>query len=143
MCGHKDCNSLCRKVIDQLPEFSPHHRIDPAGRLVEEYYFGTMKDRAAERKTLFQSARERAGDAFLAAVEAGHFEHPFLAFLDVPFRQAVHPPIEIDVLIDGQIFIERKFLGHIADIFFHPFRFFVNIESADACSSVRRLEERA
>ena len=72
-----------------------------------------MHDRGGERKPLFPAAGKRAGELVLAVGEAKATEG--LRDNAVAIRDLVKPGDEVEVLADGEVFVEREALGHVAD----------------------------
>ena len=65
--GDEDGHAALREVADQVPEPPARHRIDAAGRLVEEHDRRLVQDGAAEGQPLPPAARQFAGERALAA----------------------------------------------------------------------------
>jgi len=70
---------------------------------------------ATERQALFPTTGKRSRNAFFPSDQVCHIQHPFFPLLKVAVAEPVDTAEEINVFIDRQIFIKRKFLGHVAE----------------------------
>ena len=97
-----------------VPEIAPGLGIDPGGGLVEQQQAGLMQGAAGQRQPLFPATGQGAGELILAVRQAQVIKgarDPFAAIL-----QAVDAGDEVQVLLDGQVLIEREPLGHVAGL---------------------------
>src|SRR5258708_31980543 len=102
--------------MDHSPKRASGQRIDARSWLDEKHYAGLVHDGAAERKALFPSPRQTAGDLLFLALKSGKIEHPAF-FLFKLFRgHAVDAAEEIQIFRDRKIVVERKLLRHVADL---------------------------
>ena len=101
-----------------VPEVPTADRIDAGSRFIEKQHTWLMDKRAAERQTLAHAHRQATGQIRLVACQAPPCDmihvKPLLRGLAV---QPVDPGKEADVLLHGQVQIQRKGLGHVADPF--------------------------
>src|SRR5262249_49018827 len=95
---------------------APRDRIDARRRLVEEQHARLVHDRGAERHALLPAARQAACELAAPALEAGGLQHPLLAGRPPLPRALVDAGKEIEVLVDREIVVERKLLGHVAEL---------------------------
>ena len=129
--GDEDGDAGARQLVDQPPELPARQRIDTAGRLVEEHDRRLVENGAAEREPLAPAGRERAGERALAAAKTGHVEHEG-APRGEPIRvEPVDAAEERDVLIDGQLLVEREALRHVADAALDALGIAVDVDAAD------------
>ncbi len=94
-----------------------------------------------EREPLFPATRKRAGELFAACDHAETFE----AFFDggLTLRNLIQPRDEIQVFLDAQIFVERKSLRHVADVFFDLGALCAEIVAEAAAFTAVGLEQTA
>ena len=141
--GDKDGDALLRHLVNQVPELAARDGIDSGGGLVEKEDGRPVQHRAAQRQALLPSARKRAGNEILLALEIGHLKRPFDAFLKIFRRNAVEPGEESQVFDHLEIVVERELLRHVADVLAHGFRFTANIVSGNLCAAGGGLQQAA
>ena len=90
-----------------------------------------VQDGAAEREPLPPAAGEIDGARVLAALESGHLEDEAAPLFEPAAAEAVDAAEERDVLIDGEIAIEREALRHVADAALDAFRIAADVDAAD------------
>src|SRR5262249_19237123 len=113
--GHQDRSALIRQPVDQSPKSSACKRIYARGRFVEKEDAGFMHDRCAKRHALLPPARQTSGDLVLVVFQPRKRQHPFHLFPALLLQHAVDSSKELEVLLNGQIVIQRKLLRHITD----------------------------
>jgi hypothetical protein len=98
-----------------LPEIAARFRVHRAGRFVQEQQLRRVHDRAGQGEALFLSAAERAGELFRAIGEGVGVDQLVHPRPPPRPRQALHGGHELQVLAHGEIFVQRKLLGHVTD----------------------------
>ena len=62
-------HAIRRELVDLAPELAPCLRVDARRRFIEKEQIGRRKDAGAKRQALLPSARKRAGELHLPALE--------------------------------------------------------------------------
>ena len=75
-----------------------------------------MEDGATEGQTLLPSAGEQPGHHGALLDQPGHTQNVGLPIRPPLLGHAVNAAEKIDVLLDGQIIVERELLRHIANV---------------------------
>src|SRR6188472_375179 len=140
---HQNRDAALRELIDQRPESTPRDRVHTARRLVEKYDWGLVEDGAAEREPLPPATREVRCFGLFPAVEPRHIHHERTALLQSCARQAVNAAEEADVLVDRQLFVQRKALRHVADASLHTFGVFADVHASDIRGPTAGLQQAA
>src|SRR5207249_9231705 len=120
--GDEDRGALVRELIDHGPERAAGDRIHARRRLDEEEDARLVHDRRAKRHALLPPARQAARQLTALALEARELEHPALAGRPPTRRHAVDAGEEVEVLVDGEVVVERELLRHVADLLPHALR---------------------
>src|SRR6185436_14763411 len=111
--------------------------------LVEEDDSRLVEDRAPERQALTPSAGEIGGEHLLAAAETCHVEHEVASLGEPRAGNAVDAAEEGDVLIDGELLVEREALRHVADAPLHAFGIGADVDAAHRGGARRGPEQAA
>ena len=120
-----------RHFANQIPECPARDGIDSRSRLIQKQNRGIVQDRAAQRQALFPSAGKSCRHRAAALGQIGHFKHILLALRAQIPGNAVHSREKVDVLLYGEIVVERKLLRHVADVFAHLLGFDGHIQALD------------
>src|SRR5208337_1658445 len=117
MGGDEDRHAVVAREIDQRPpERIPRDRIDARRRLVENENGGRVQHRDGELKALLDAQRQ----AVRAGVDEGFqvvaLEQLFEPGSDFLRRQMVELGVQLEILSDRQLAVEREGLRHIADV---------------------------
>ena len=131
------------EAVDQPPERAPRDRVDAGGRLVQKQHARLVHDGRAERHALFPAAGQAADQLMLLALETGKLEHPANLLLPLVLGHTVDAGKEVQVLIDGQIVVQRKLLRHVADSLAHVRRTQMAPLARELHLSARRIEQPA
>src|SRR5206468_11327236 len=105
------------ELEEQIPQLAPGDRIDARGRLIKEKHTRSVHERTGHGQTLTPPAGELGSapdDVRLQMRRGDHFLAPLVQFATA---QAIKFPCKDEVLIYGQLVVERKFLRHVADHF--------------------------
>ena len=104
------------ETMDLFPEIASGFGIDAGGGFVEEEELWLMDEAGGEGETLFPAAGEFAGELLTAVREAEGFE----AVVDGlgAFGDGVDAGDEIEVFLDGEVFVKTETLGHVTDLAF-------------------------
>ena len=113
-CGHHDGDAPRQELRQQLPELAARHRVHARRRLVQHHQFRLMDERAGQRQLLLHAARQAFGQPLAERGQARHLEQLLAAWPEV--RNPVDLGEELDVLVDGQVAVEREPLRQVA----HP-----------------------
>ena len=127
----------------QIPQFAAGDRINASRWLIEKQHGRPVHKRASHCQTLTPTAgklRGASADVRLKMRCCDHFVAPLIQFATA---QAIKFSGEDEVLIHGQLVIERKFLRHVADHFFDRLGISHNIMAPDARRALSRLENSA
>ena len=113
-CGGHDGDAALLQHAQHVPKLLAAHGVDARGRLVEEEHAGLMDQRTRERQLLLHAARE---GTCLAVAEALYLRIDGLdAVVALVDGGAEEGGKELQVLLDGQVLIERELARHVA----HP-----------------------
>ena len=86
---------------------------------------------------------ERMAVAVAIGLQAGHFDDPLLP-LGLLFRtDAIDAGVEVDVLLDGQVLVERELLAHVADVGLDFLGLRADVEAGDAAAAAGRRQDPA
>src|SRR5882672_3897075 len=120
--------------MNLIPELSPCLGIDSRSRLIEQKQLRAVYQAGSEGKPLLPASRERTGEltGALAQAQAGKGVRYGLFAL----RNRVDPRDEIEILLDGEFFVERKALRHVSDAEFDRGLFAPQVE-AEARAAAR------
>jgi hypothetical protein len=95
---HHDRQPRRQELRQQLPEFTPRHRVDTGGRLVEQQDLGAVNQRARQRELLLHPARQLVGAPGAERRQLGQRQQT------VPLRgiaaDAMNLRLKGDVLVD-------------------------------------------
>ena len=119
------------KLVQKQPELAPRDGVDAGRRLVEKEEVGARQEGGDERELLFHPAGERAREPVADAREPDARKERGRAPLRLGVRDRVHPGPEEEVLVYGEVFVEREALRHHAE----------GAPLLDAEGSARRREE--
>jgi hypothetical protein len=114
-----EARPLGADLVNEMPELPARQGIDAGCRLIEDEEIGIVNEGAAEAEFLLHAAGELAGRPVRERVEAGGIKQPRAPRLRRRPVQAEEAGEEIDVLLDGQRWIEvlAQPLRHIGDAF--------------------------
>ena len=110
----QDGQAVARHVVDQVPELAPRLGVDAGGRLVEQQQLRLVQHAGGERQPLLPAAGQLPGE-LVAPVGQAHALDDRRDRL-APVGHLVDPRDEIQVLDDGQVFVEAEPLRHVADL---------------------------
>jgi len=102
---------FCRKPLEEPPQVTAQDRVQTDGGLVEDEELRFADQGAGEGGPGTLSAREVAGDGAGVAREVDLGE----GAVDGIGRGAEHPGEVADVVPDGEVVVEARRLGHVAD----------------------------
>ena len=117
MSGDKDRDAISCQMVDQLPETAAVEGINPGGGLIKKNDRWLMQQGAAQSQPLPPTGGEFTGLGIATLSQSGHLNHPVSPLCQLLCRQPVDAAVKGDILCYGQVFIEGKFLAHVADIF--------------------------
>ena len=113
---------LARKRRNDVPEFKPRERVNADGRLVKHQQFGQTHQRAGKPELLLHAPRELAGGTRRERREVGHRKKLFVPAAALGHRNAVQIGIQVEILLNREILVQAKALGHVADAPLHGLR---------------------
>ncbi len=140
--GDDDGDPLAAQAVENAPEVAPRHRIDAGGRLVEQQHLRRVDERAGEPELLFHAARQLARAPLAERRHAGGREQARRALLPVATADAEEFGEELDVLVDGQVFVEPEPLRHVADVRADAFGIGDRVQALDGDRSFVGLHHR-
>src|SRR4029453_19132098 len=112
MSGQQNRDTRVRQLIDEHPELTARQRIDATSRLVEKDDSRLVENRAAERESLPPAPRPNSGAGAFPGAQAGNVEGKIAPLRQLRTVKAVNSAEESDVLVDGELLVERKALRH-------------------------------
>ena len=99
-----------------------------------------MHQRTSHREALSPAAGEKRGAAVDVGLEMSNGDQLVTALLQLFVGQAVEFPGKNQVLVHGQLVVERKLLRHVADHFLDGVVFVRNVVAGDLRGAFRRFE---
>src|SRR5262249_54324190 len=129
---HEDRHALVRQPVDHRPELAPRDRIDAGRRLVQEEQSWPVGDGTAERQPLLPATRELAAELALPASQPGHRDQLLDALPALAGGHLVDAGVELQVLADREVFIQREALAHVADALLDPLALGADVVAEDA-----------
>jgi len=102
-----------------------------------------VQDGAAEGQALLPTSGKCPGQTAPVVRETGHTQHPFLPILHSGTGNIVDTTIEVDVLLDGQVFVEGEFLAHVTDVRFDGLGLSSNVQASYCAASTAGAQEAA
>src|SRR5207249_9807502 len=115
-------------------------RVDASGRLIEEQNGWPMHERTSHRESLSRAAGKLPGTLVDIRLKVRGGDHLVAPLIQFAAAQAIKFPCKNEVLVHGQLVVERKFLRHVTDHLFDRFDISHNVVTADASSSVAWLK---
>ncbi len=100
-----------------------------------------VQDGGAQSQPLPPAAGQLAREALLSSHQSRHLERPRLACGLPLLGDAVDAAVEVQVLLDGEILVEREPLGHVADDLLDRFALGPDVKPADPARSAGRGEQ--
>jgi hypothetical protein len=143
MRGHQDGHTPVRKAIDHFPEGATGQRVHSRGGLIKKKHARLVHDCRAKSDALLPTARQAAGHQMAPALQPGKRKHPTLFFSAFCKRHFVNAGKELEILIDGQVVIQRKLLRHVANPLTHEFGSQRSRLSGQLCLAVTGFEQPA
>src|SRR5580704_2211256 len=102
-----------------------------------------MYDGYRKRQLLLPSQRQRPYQRFFLTFQVQLFDQRGCFFFDMVITEAVYPAIKPDILHNGQVFIKRKLLAHVANILFYLFVLLINIKTCNGGLARSRQQQTA
>src|SRR6186997_1227608 len=102
-----------------------------------------MQDCAPQSQPLSPPSREIARKAVLPTAQTGHLDDKRSPRLEPFRRESIDAAKKPDVLIDGQQFVERESLRHVANPALHALGIGSHIDASDNGRSRRRPQKSA
>ena len=112
----KKVDALAGELEEEVPEGAAGDGVDTGGGLVEEDNLGGVDDGAGEGKALLPSSGELGDAAGEVGLQTGEGEEFFDACAGGGGRQTVGSSVEVEVFLDGEVFVEAELLRHVADV---------------------------
>ena len=107
--GDEQRGAVAGEAVEQGPEVAPQHGVEPDGRLVEHEQIRLAEQRGGQRDARALAARQRAGELVAGVGEVDGGERP----ADLARRDAQHGGEVAQVLLDGQVGVDRRRLRHV------------------------------
>ena len=111
----EDRRAAVGEGVDQFPEAAARHRVHARRGLVEKEDGRLVQHGAAERQALLPSERKLRRHLAPVFGESGHAQHPVATRFEPGSGDVVEAGEEGDVLVDGEIAVQREELRHVAD----------------------------
>ena len=140
--GDEDGDALLTgEGYEVVPEHVAGSRIDSGGRLVKYEDLRAVLAGGGELQALLHAQRERGGLLIGAAGEPEARERLLDDVLPSFLREVVEPRVELEVLTDGELLVEREGLGHVA--YFHADGEVLGVDGLpeDSCIARRGIKE--
>src|SRR5690606_10169918 len=110
-----DRRAAIREQRDARPELAPRERVGAARRLVQEENLGLVEQRGRHRETPQEPTGKRIRRRVAHRRKIELFEHATDARTQRLVAKAVGAAEDLQVLLYGQVAIERKLLRDVAD----------------------------
>ena len=127
------------KPEEQIAHLDARPRIEVAGRFVEDQHLGVVEDGLRELEALAHSLGERSGQLPSRLRERGELER------SLDRRGGVEPMgggDEREVFLDGELGVNARLVGHVADDGPHALGFETDVEAADLDATGPGVEQR-
>ena len=110
-----DADALIDQLVDHLPQLAPRDRIDAHAGLVEQQQPRRVDQRAGQPELLLHAAGKLARQPVGEGGQAGKGEQTFEDPLSFQPDHAPQIGVQVEVFLDGQIFVQPEPLRHVAD----------------------------
>ena len=104
------------EVVDVLPDGRPGLRVESHGRLVEEQHAGRVQQSAGDLQPALHAARVGGHLGLPAVPQVHHVEYELHPGVQLGPWHAVQVGVEAQVLLAGEVAVERRVLEHQADV---------------------------
>ncbi|MPM36240.1 hypothetical protein SDC9_82835 [bioreactor metagenome] len=131
MRGDKNRDPLVGCFVDHFPKLAPHGRIDSAGRFIEKNDLRRVENCHRESQLLFPSQRQGFDHGVSLLFEFQPVKQLIGFFIYLMVCHPVNTSKKTNVFPYFQVFVQRKFLTHIADIAFYLLVLSQNIVSGN------------
>ena len=115
MGGDQHGHPLVGQAVDLGPELAPGERVHARGGLVEKEHLGFVHERHRQGEPLLVAERERLAVGRGVGLQAEGGQGPVDLAVAAGAAQAVGAAEEAQVLEHGQVAVQGKALGHVAD----------------------------
>src|SRR6185436_4322111 len=105
--------------------------VDAARWLVEKHDPWLVQERHGEGELLTPPERQRPYEIVGGMTKAEPLQHDVGAIVNLAIRQVVDAAVELDVLENGEVLVQREALTHVADMSLDVFAFTIDVESGD------------
>ena len=112
--GHEHRDALGCQRMDFIPEGAARLGIDAGRRLIEQQQLGLVQNAGRQCQPLLPAARQPSRQLVLTRGKAEALERGIDHLAEI--AQAVKPADELEVLADGEVFVETKALRHVASL---------------------------
>ena len=126
--GHQDGGARVTEVEQFFPEIAAVFRVHRGGGFVQEQHGGRVQGSHRQRQALTLAAAHGAGEAIAHGGESVTIQQLLYARTGCAAAEAVYSRHEHHVLGDGQLVVQREFLGHVADFAPQRLRFGGNFQ---------------
>ena len=141
--GHEERRAALAQVVEEVPQALALARVDARGRLVEEDELRVVHERAREREALLHAAGQRARLHVLQVEQLDVAEQLVHARVGAGAGDAVDAGEEAEVLLDGEIRVERERLRHVAGLALDALALRADVAAGDDGTAAGRLKEPA
>ena len=143
MGGDEQGHAHAGEFKEQIPQFAARHRVDASRRFIEKQHAGFVHQRARHRQPLPPAAGEQTRATAQIRFEMRQRDQFVAPLRQRRSTQAIEPPVKHEVFVHGQLVVERKFLGHIADERFDAVGFARHVITGDGGPTLSRLQQAA
>ena len=102
-----------------------------------------MKNGRGKSQFLLPAEWERTHQLIRFAVQSQFLQYVFRFRPYLPHSQSVNASVKFYILAHRQIFVQRKFLAHVSNVFLYIFLLFVNVKSGYRSFSGSRIRQAA
>src|SRR4030095_14198676 len=138
-----DVSSSDLELEEQIPQLAPRDWIDARGRLIQEQHARSVHERTGHGQTLTPATGELASAPVDGWFQMRLGNLSLAPLVHLVTAQAIKFSCKDEVLIHGQLVVERKFLRHVADHFLDRLGISDNIVGPNTNPALRRLENSA
>src|SRR5579872_5234219 len=139
---HEQSHAAAREVEEQIPQVAARDRIDAGGGFVQEENARFVQQRGRQCQPLLPTARERFGELAREWRQSGQRDDVCDAARSALARELIGASVELQVLEDAEIAVQRERLRHVADRAPHVAGLRLDVEARDG-SGARRGGDQA
>src|SRR5581483_629584 len=112
---YKKSHAFAGELEEQIPQFASRDRIDARGRLIKKKNSWLVHERAGHGQSLSPATGKVGSAPVDIRLEMRRGDHLVATLVQFVTAQAIKFSCKNEVLIHGQLIVQRKFLRHVAD----------------------------